>query len=554
MSRSAEVLSPLAMLYKWEQEQPERMYLRQPINGEWMTYNWARIGDEVRRMAHLLQQKNYEPGSKIAILSKNCVHWVLSDLAIWMAGHVSVPIYPNVTPNTLRQILEHIGAKLCFVGKLDDWDYLKPGIPNEIDKICFPFYGINDYPNWDEVLQDVEPLTGNIDYPMDNICTIMYTSGTTGIPKGVMHSFFNFAYAASNALPTLSVGREAVFFSYLPMCHIAERLLIEMGSLYAGGQVSFAESLDTFPANLAETQPTVFLAVTRIWAKFQEKILEKMPQNKLDLLLRIPIINGVVKKKIKAGLGLTKATNIFSGAAPISVELINWFGKIGVQIQQAYAMTEDACYSHVNVKERDKIGTVGEALPEVDVRISQEGEIQIKHKALMKGYYKEEGMTAEVFTPDGYFKTGDKGERDAAGYLRITGRVKDLFKTSKGKYVAPAPIEMKLMDDHDIEQACVVGLGLPQPIALITLSETGAKKTERELEHGIREVMYRINEQLDSFEKLKSTIIVREQWTIDNGLMTPTMKIKRSDIEKIYQDYYQQWYDAKEDILWEEVR
>ena len=206
------------------------------------------------------------------------------------------------------------------------------------------------------------------------------------------------------------------------------------------------------------------------------------------------------------------------------------------------------------MKERDKIGTVGEALPEVDVRISEEGEIQIKHKALMKGYYKEEGMTAEVFTPDGYFKTGDKGERDAAGYLRITGRVKDLFKTSKGKYVAPAPIEMKLMDDHDIEQACVVGLGLPQPIALITLSETGAKKTERELEHGIREVMYRINEQLDSFEKLKSTIIVREQWTIDNGLMTPTMKIKRSDIEKIYQDYYQQWYDAKEDILWEEVR
>lgn len=554
MSKSTEVLSPLAMLYKWENEQPERMYLRQPINGEWITYNWARIGDEVRRMAHLLREKNYEPGSKIAILSKNCVHWVLSDLAIWMAGHVSVPIYPNVTPNTLRQILEHSGSKLCFVGKLDDWDYLKPGVPDEMDKISFPFYGINDYPNWDEVLQEVEPLAENIDYPMDNICTIMYTSGTTGIPKGVMHSFFNFAYAASNALPQLSVGREAVFFSYLPMCHIAERLLIEMGSLYAGGQVSFAESLDTFPANLADTQPTVFLAVPRIWAKFQEKILEKMPQNKLNLLLGIPVISGVVKKKIKANLGLTKATNIFSGAAPISVELINWFGKLGIQIQQAYAMTEDACYSHVNIKERDKIGTVGEALPEVDVRISEEGEIQIKHKALMKGYYKEAGMTAEVFTPDGYFKTGDKGERDAQGYLRITGRVKDLFKTSKGKYVAPAPIEMKLMDDHDIEQACVVGLGLPQPIALITLSETGAKKTERELEHGIREAIYRINEQLDSFEKLKSTIIVREQWTIDNGLMTPTMKIKRGDVEKIYQDYYQQWYDAKEDIIWEEVR
>ena len=553
MSTGVEVRSPLEMLYKWEQEKPEVLYMRQPIEGQWINYNWARVADEVRRMAAWLQAKGYEPGSKVAILSKNCVHWVLADWAIWMAGYVSVPIYPNVTPHTLNQILEHSESKLCFVGKLDDWPYLKPGVPAAMDRVSFPFYGINEFPNWDEVLQGVEPMKENVVYPMDNICTIMYTSGTTGIPKGVMHSFFNFAYAASNALPPLHIGQEATFFSYLPMCHIAERLLIEMGSLYAGGQVSFAESLDTFPKNLADTQPTVFLAVPRIWAKFQEKILEKMPQKKLSLLLSIPVINGIVKNKIRKTLGLAKATNIFSGAAPISVELINWFGKLGIQIQQAYAMTEDSCYSHVNIKWRDKVGTVGEALPDVEVRISEEGEIQIRHEALMKGYYKEPGMTAEVFTPDGYFKTGDKGERDSEGYLRITGRVKDLFKTSKGKYVAPGPIEMKLMDDPDIEQACVVGLGLPQPIALVTLSESGRKKTERDLEHVLRTTMFHINEGLDSFEKMQKIIIITDEWTIDNGLMTPTLKIKRGDVEKKYQMNYEKWYDIKGDILWEEV-
>jgi len=553
MTNTVEVLSPLAILYKWEKEQPERRYMRQPINGEWINYNWARVGDEARRMAAWLKEKNYEPGSRIAILSKNCVHWVLSDLAIWMAGHVSVPIYPNVTPETLRQILDHSESKLCFVGKLDDWSYLKPGIPESMDCVAYPFYGISDYPNWDELLANVQPITEDVDYPLDQLCTIMYTSGTTGIPKGVMHTFNNLAFAVSYALPTLNVGREAVFFSYLPMCHIAERLLIEMGGLYSGGQVSFAESLESFPDNLADTQPTVFLAVPRIWAKFQEKILEKLPPKKLNLLLSIPIVSGIIKKKVKASLGLSKATNIFSGAAPISVELINWFAKLDIQIQQAYAMTEDCCYSHVNVKERDRVGSVGEPLPAVEVKISEEGEIQIRHEALMKGYFKEPQLTKDAFTDDGYFKTGDKGERDADGYLKITGRVKDLFKTSKGKYVAPAPIEMKLMDDHDVEQACVVGLGLPQPIALLTLSELGIRKTERDLEHGIREAMYRINETLDSFEKLKTAVVVRQPWTIDNGLMTPTMKIKRGDVEKKYQDRYEAWYEDKNDVIWEDV-
>ncbi|MFN3939431.1 MAG: AMP-binding protein [Chitinophagales bacterium] len=551
MAQQLEIKSPLEIFYQWETEKANEIFMRQPINGKWQNYTWKQCGSEVRSMAAYLKSLNYEPGSRIAILSKNCVHWILSDLAIWMAGHVSVPLYPNITPATLKQILEHSESKLVFVGKLDDWAYLKPGVPAHLPCIAYPFYGISEFANWDDIIAKQIPLSENQVYPIENLATIMYTSGTTGIPKGVMHTFYNFAFAVTYALPEIGVRDNARFFSYLPMCHIAERLLIEMGCLYSGGTVAFAESLETFPKNLAETKPTVFLAVPRIWAKFQEKILQKIPQKKLNMLLKIPLISGMVKRKIKASLGLTEATNIFSGAAPISVDLINWFGKLGIQIQQAYAMTEDSCYSHVNVKNRDRTGTVGQNLPYVDVRISEEGEIQIKHPALMKGYFKEPQLSAEAFTPDGYFKTGDKGERDAQGYLKITGRVKDLFKTGKGKYVAPGPIEMRLMDDADIEQACVVGVGLPQPIALLVLSEQGKKKAERDLEHGIRQVIYRINNTLDSFEKLHKAIIVKDEWTVDNGFMTPTLKIKRNEVEKKYADKYESWYAVPEDVIWE---
>ncbi len=543
--------SPLSTFYKWEAQQADTLYLRQPINGEWHTYTWRQCGDQIRRMAAYLQSLNYPPGSRIAILSKNCVHWMLSDYAIWMAGHISVPMYPNMAPSTVRQILEHSESKLLFVGKLDDWAYLKPGVPDDMPCIAFPFYGITEYTNWDTIVQNTMPITENPDYPMDNLCTIMYTSGTTGMPKGVMHTFYNFAFAAEQAFPQLNIDNSAVFFSYLPMCHIAERLLIEMGSLYTGGRVSFAESLDTFPKNLQDTSPTIFLAVPRIWSKFQEKILEKMPQKKLDTLLKIPIINGIVRKKIKKALGLSKADQVFSGAAPISPDLIRWFWKLDIQIQQAYAMTEDCCYSHTNYKDRNKIGTVGLRFPMVDLKFTDQGELLIRHPAIMKGYYKEEAMTREVFDAEGYFKTGDKAEVDAEGFLKITGRVKELFKTSKGKYVAPMPIEMKFAGNTDIGQVLVVGYTLPQPIALVTLSENGKKKDVHQLNTEFTQTLNQINETLDSFEKLEKVIVLKEEWTIQNNLLTPSLKVKRNEVEKKFQDMYEPWFNVKDTVIWE---
>ena len=539
-------LSPLEMLYKWEQEKPNEIFLSQPIDGVWHNWTWKEVGVEIRKMAAYLKSLNLPNDSKIALLSKNCAHWMMTDMAIMMSGHVSVPLYPNLNAETLGKILKHSESKLLFVGKLDNYADMKAGVPSDMECITFPFYA-EDYPKWDELTKDITPMVESPIRAEKELATIIYTSGTTGDPKGVMHKFYNFSFATSNAVKSLKLNKE-VFFSYLPLCHIAERLLVQMGSLYSGGRVYFAESLDTFAANLAEASPTVFLGVPRIWTKFQQGILGKLPQKKLNILLSIPLISSLIKKKIQKGLGLSKAANIFTGAAPTPVALINWFARLGINIQEAYAMTENTCYSHVSYNNKINVGSVGQALPLCDVKLSDEKEILIKHDALMDGYFKDEEETNKTIV-DGWLHTGDEGAIDENGFLKITGRVKDLFKTSKGKYVAPSPIEMKLSANKNIEQVCVVGTQLPQPIAIVVLSERGKNKTKADLISSLETTMEVVNPKLDGHEKIHNFIVVKEDWTVENKLLTPTMKIKRNAIEKLYQANYKEWYEGDRVVL-----
>jgi long-chain acyl-CoA synthetase len=542
---------PLDMMYRWEKESPDLVFMRQPINGKWHEWTWKETGEEVRKMAAYLKNLNLEPGTRIAMISKNCAHWIISDLAIMMAGHTGVPLYPNLNAETIRQILEHSESKVLLVGKLDGWAAMRPGVPDNVQCIAFPFYTEPGYPEWYDLLKNVQPLRDDVYRDRNDLATIIYTSGTTGMPKGVMHKFHNFGWASQKAMDELQLKPHTQrFFSYLPLCHIAERVLVEMGSIYTGSVVSFAESLDTFAKNLAESEPTVFLGVPRIWSKFQQGILTKMPQKKLDLFLKIPILNGIVKKKIKAGLGLGNAENVFTGAAPTPAALINWFAKLDINIQEAYAMTENCCYSHVTRNNAIKVGFVGQPLPECEVKLSPQKEILIKHEAMMDGYFKEPAMTAETLV-DGWLHTGDEGFIDPQGFLKITGRVKDLFKTSKGKYVAPSPIEMRISSNADVEQVAVVGDGIPQPIVLLVLSESGMKKSKSEITDSLLKTIGEVNTQIDQHEQVKVAIIVKTPWTVENELLTPTMKIKRNPIEKIYRPSYEKWYASKDAVIWE---
>ena len=539
------------MLYQWEQTQPDKVYLRQPVNDVWHTWTWKQAAEEVRRMTTALIAMDLLPHSNIAMISKNCAHWILCDLAIMMSGHISVPLYPNLTEDTIRQILEHCNATLLFVGKLDDWPAMKAGVPEEIKCISLPFCTYEDYETWNDIITKYPPVKENIRRNPEEIVTIIYTSGTTGMPKGVVHKYYNFSFAISNASSYLGFSNNERFFSYLPLSHIAERILVEMGSLYTGGEVFFAESLKKFSTNLAEAQPTIFLGVHRIWSKFQEGVLKKSSQKKLNVLLKIPVISGIVRQKIKRGLGLAKAKNVFTGASPTPVSLIQWFKTIGIKIQEAYAMTENCCYSHVTHNKMIKIGFVGQALPECEAKLDHNDEILIRHEALMVGYYKEHVTTSESFTTEGFLRTGDQGLIDEEGYLKITGRVKDLFKTGKGKYVAPSPIEMKMSAYSDLDFVCIVGTGLPQPIAMVTLSEGGKKKARKELESVLEQLLTATNATLDAHEKLAKMVVLNDEWTVENGMLTPSFKIKRHNIEKKYANRYEKWHDEKGMLIFE---
>lgn len=547
------IKTPLEKFYEYEQKKADQTFLRQPYNKQWHHYSWKKAGDEIRRMAAALKAEGYPHGSKIGLISKNCAHWIMADLAIMMAGYVSVPIYPTVSADTINYILTHSESKALFVGKMDDWKSQRSGVPEGVKCFSFPFWTEPGYEMWDDVIAKHEPLKGQPNQSLDDIITIIYTSGTTGVPKGVVHNFRAFSFAATYALGEMKdLSDNERFFSYLPLSHVAERMLVEMGGIYTGGMISFAESLDDFVENLKDTKPTVFLAVPRIWTKFQQKILEKMPQKKLDVLLKIPILNNIIRKKILEGLGLQNAKYALTGAAPLPLSTMLWFETIGVPICEAYAMTENCAYSHITRKENRRPGYVGQVMPHTEVLISDEGEILVKNECVMIEYYKEPEKTAETITSDGFLRTGDQGEVHQDTFLKITGRVKDIFKTDKGKYVAPAPIEMALSRNTMIEQICLVGTNLPQPIGIVVLAqEEVANKPKEQIAASLEQTLKEVNATLDKHEVVKKLVVVKDPWTIENNLLTPTMKIKRNEVEKKYSAHYEDWYKTKDLVVWE---
>lgn len=546
-------MSTLAQFLKWERETPDRIFLKQPIDGTYKTWTYGEAGQEIRKIAAGFQSRDLPVGSHIAILSKNCAHWFMADLAIMMGGYVSIPLYPTLSAHSIRPILEHSESKAIIIGKLDDYSTQIDGIPPGLLRVGVGMYDIDEAFSWENWCEQNTPTTYTHEWKAEDLLTIMYTSGTTGNPKGVMHTVEAFDSTARIAIDDLEIRPKGInrMFSYLPLSHIAERIGIETVGIYLGSTFSFAETLESFAQNLAETQPSIFFAVPRIWAKFREKIEEKLPPKKLNTLLSIPIINSVIRKSIKKKLGLSQATHIFSGAAPITIEMLQWYDKLGIKILQAYGMTEDSVYAHFNRNNNNKFGSVGLPLKGLQVKISDEGEIRVKSSGLTKGYFKEPQMTADLFDEEGYLRTGDIGEQDSKGFLTITGRIKDQFKTDKGKYISPAPIEMKLLTNSDLESVCVVGMGVPQPLALVILSPQGKTKTKDEIKASIANTIKELNQELESFEQINKAVIMKEDWTVENGLMTPTLKVKRNEVEKIHLPYYPIWYEQDGRVVWE---
>ncbi|MGA5589212.1 AMP-binding protein [Pseudomonas siliginis] len=550
---SAAFRLPLDVFYEREARHPRQRFLVQPIGGGQVeTLTWADVGHQARCAAHWLRARELPPGSHIALISKNCAHWIIADLAIWMAGHVSVPLYPNLTAESVAQVLTHSESALAFIGKLDDWAGMAQGVPTGLPTISLPLHppGEFDY-SWAD-LQSCSPIQDDPRPAAEQLATIIYTSGTTGLPKGVMHSFANLGFATSRGTQLFGLNENDRLLSYLPLCHVAERMFVELASIYTGQTVFFAESLETFITDLQRARPTAMFGVPRIWTKFQMGVYSKIPAQRLDFLLGLPFIGKRVGHKVLAGLGLDALRVALSGAAPVPQTLLAWYQKLGLDVLEVYGMTEGCGYSHICLPGRYKQGWIGQPCPEVEVRIDESGEVQVRSQANMLGYFKEPQKTAETLTADGFLRTGDKGEQDSEGRLRLTGRLKEIFKTSKGKYVAPAPIENRLAVHSRIEQVCVVGDGLSAPLGLCVLSAVNQQEPRASLHASLEKLLQEVNAALDKHERLHRLVVVKDNWAVDNGFLTPTLKIKRNVIEDRYGERFEEWSARSEAVLWQD--
>lgn len=533
----SEQKNPLDMLFHWEATQPDTPWLFQSHKGQWHPMTWGEAADQVRRMAGALQALGLQKGDKVAITGRNTAHWFLADLAIAMADMVSIGLYPKQAPAHTTFILEHSECKALFLGPMMDTQEFLDAVPQGIRMIAMPYEEVPPQElSWDALIASHEPKQDFRRPEEDEVMTLVYTSGTTGNPKGVMTTFGNMMFAARGLMEAMPPQGQERFFSYLPLAHAFERGAVELSSIYFGAQVYFLENIDKLAEQLAEVAPTRFFGVPLVYGRIQAGVLHKIPQKKLDRLLSIPIVRGFIRRKILTAMGLQNARMCFAGAAPTPKPLLEWFDKLGVPLFQGYGMTENSIYATTNRPGANRIGSVGKVMPRAEMKLSEEGEILFKHAGVMKGYYKEPEKTAETFTEDGWLKTGDKGYVDADGYLYITGRVKDIFKTAKGKYVAPAPIEGAMSRNTHIDQLCLVGMNLKQPVMLLTLQADARSKPREEVGNSLAETMEAVNTDLEAHEAIAKLVIVDDEWNIDNGLMTPTMKVKRPQIEDRYAD------------------
>ena len=546
--------------YKWENELKDKPFLRQPFGDKWEEYTWGEVGQMARKLASGLKSLGLRERAHIGLISKNCREWIIADLAIMIAGYVSVPFFPSLKGKELAYVMDFGDVDALFVGKIETWDEIKNDLPKDMPLISFPTYkgfsNITKGHQWFDFISKFEPLMEPNVPKLSDLWTIIFTSGTTGNPKGVMLSYLandmtKVITEDSNPLK-INFSGDNDFISFLPLNHIAERVVVEHTCFRFGGTISFVESLETFSKNLQDVQPHVFFAAPRVWTKFQLGILSKFSQKKLDTFLKIPIISGIIKGKLKKALGLSRARATVSGAAPMQVTQIEWFRKIGVYITNGYGMTENcAICTQVDGRDFGKMDSVGKPQSRVEVKIdNSNGEILMRGPFLMDGYYKRKELTDETLR-GGWLHTGDKGFIDEDNYLHITGRVVDSFKTSKGKYIEPLTLEYYFGDIKELEEVCVAGLGMSQPLCLAQLSDIGREMSKEDLTNMLTEKFNEINSGLENYKKMSTLIIVKDKWTEENNAIGPTLKIKRGTIDKMYSSNYESWEEDKRNVIWE---
>ncbi|MDE1240700.1 AMP-binding protein [Vibrio aestuarianus] len=545
---------PNEMILKWAQERPNQVYLKQIINRQFVEYTYAEVADKALKLVSALQELGAKPQDKIALISKNCAEWFICDLAMMLGDFISVPIFPTAGADTIEYCITHSESKILLAGKLDDAKATSQVLQDMPDliSIALPYDSAPKCKyQFTSLMEQHQPSQLRPQHHDNKLMSIVYTSGTSGLPKGAMLTYGAFCWSAQQLINHIGIQKDDRLFSYLPLAHITERVYIFGSSIMGGVPTAFPESLDTFIEDVKMQRPTLFISVPRLWTLFQQRIQDKLPQKKLNFLLKIPFVNSLIKKKLAEGLGLNHARVLGCGSAPVSPSLLEWYHSIGLNITEAWGMTESFAYSTLNYPFRaDKIGSVGQAGPGIELKIASDNEIMVRGNGLFSGYYKNDIATQESFDKEGWLHTGDIGFIDAEGYLTIQGRKKDTFKTAKGKFVAPVPIENKLFEYSRVEMMCLIGLGLPAPI-LLAVPHNFPHFDRARYERTTKKVITRMNSELESHEQIKGVLMIKDPWSIENGVLTPTLKIKRHVLEQKYHEIGHNWPKGQL-IVWEE--
>jgi long-chain acyl-CoA synthetase len=598
----------------WERvrSHPEKVALRYKAGGSWKDISWGNYGDAVKRAGKGLLALGFEPRDKMSLLSLNRPEWHFADIGCLSVGGATAPIYVTNSPEQVAYIVGHSESKIACVENRDQLEKIlkmRSELPSLEKVVVFEGYEGDvdgDFVlTWDEFLAGGDAIDDSrFDEALagvnpGDLATFVYTSGTTGPPKAVMLSHSNIWWTAVHSEQQIPIGDAASgrALSYLPLSHIAERMISHLLMIYYGTQTWFAESLETLAADLKECKPTYFFGVPRVWEKFYAGIQAKMAQAdpndrktklakkalelgrkaseaeqeavakggklsdaKLPLMTKLQhaALDKLVLHKIREASGLDECQLALSAAAPLNPELIWFFHSIGIKITEGYGQSEDNGPTSWNPPEAIKIGSVGTPLPGLEVKIAEDGEILVRGGNVMSGYYKDKDATSETIDEDGWLHSGDVGEFDEHNYLRITDRKKDLIITAGGKNIAPQEIENKIKFHPLISQAVVIGDRRPFLTALITLDEEKApswaaenginggiaeiaahERTLKEIEGAINEV----NQNLAKVEGVKKFRVLERDFLQEENEITPTMKVKRKQINQIYGDVIEDMYD-----------
>jgi len=481
-------------LLEIEEKSPNRVYLRQPRNGKWHEFTWAEVLLQAKQVAALLIESGLQPGDRVSIFSKNCAEWIIADYGITLAGMVNVPLFPNQNKQTIDFILNHAEVKLVFVGKLDAHLRTRGYIADGIKTINMGYHlDLSTTYTWEDVMKMSPIVEVALPSPGD-IYTIIYSSGTTGEPKGVV---FTHQAVADYLIILLDDMHRLVrslrdhhLISYLPLAHVYERTSVQLASLVLDCDVSFVESLEKFSKNLQEVQPTLFTAVPRIWGVFKQRIEQQIAKKKIGWLLNVPGLAYLMKRKIKKQLGLSRCCLCVSGAAHLPVSVVDFFKKLGVYIQEGSGQTEDFGYTSLSLRGEIKPGFVGSARNGVKIKQSDSGELLVDSPCLMKEYYKEEALTQQAFTEDGWLKTGDLVEIDEKNRIKILGRISENFKNQKGEFVSPSVIEDHFSTSDLIEYCCLIGKMLPSNLLLVNLAVSSNEVALSEMQDNLRKLQH----------------------------------------------------------------